>query len=203
MKFAARSAALVFALVITCAPALGQSCPPQGDSPKASIQALDRLKNRNAEPTNYARMTVPDFLAKFPASSAGNMDEAQGIVLEGYIVAAKQSGPESSNCHSQTARDFHVWVGAAPATSPQDGQAKRADAVIVEPTPWSQKHTGIRLRTLIALAKQGAKVRIYGWLFLDPEHLPELSKTRGTLWEVHPVTKIEVFTSGQWVEARS
>jgi hypothetical protein len=57
----------------------------------------------------------------------------------------------------------------------------------------------------------GDSVRISGWLMYDPEHFAQTSnydpahpsggvKVRATLWEVHPVTRIEVFdpATGQW-----
>jgi len=28
-------------------------------------------------------------------------------------------------------------------------------------------------------------VRVSGWLMLDPEHPDQVSKTRGTIWEIH------------------
>jgi len=42
-------------------------------------------------------------------------------------------------------------------------------------------------------------VRISGWLMLDPEHRNHLNKYRGTLWEVHPITRIEVQQDSTWV----
>jgi len=35
---------------------------------------------------------------------------------------------------------------------------------------------------------------------LDPEHRNMVGKYRGTIWEIHPITKIEVFKDGQWVD---
>jgi hypothetical protein len=35
-------------------------------------------------------------------------------------------------------------------------------------------------------------------LMLDPEHPEQLGKTRGTLWEIHPVMRIEVRRGGRW-----
>jgi hypothetical protein len=35
----------------------------------------------------------------------------------------------------------------------------------------------------------------------DPEHRAHLGRYRSTLWEVHPITKIEVFQDGQWIDA--
>jgi hypothetical protein len=34
----------------------------------------------------------------------------------------------------------------------------------------------------------------------DPEHAAHLGRYRSTLWEIHPITKIEVFKDGQWVD---
>ena len=45
-----------------------------------------------------------------------------------------------------------------------------------------------------------APVRISGWTLLDPEHRAHLGKYRSTLWGIHPVTKIEVFKGGPWVD---
>ena len=42
-------------------------------------------------------------------------------------------------------------------------------------------------------------VRISGWLFFDSEHGHDLGKRRTTLWEIHPITKIEVFKGGKWI----
>jgi len=44
-------------------------------------------------------------------------------------------------------------------------------------------------------------VRISGWLMLDPEHQDMInSGLRSTLWEIHPITKIEVWDNGSWVD---
>ena len=40
-------------------------------------------------------------------------------------------------------------------------------------------------------------VRISGWLMLDPEHRNHLNRYRNTLWEIHPLTKVEVLENGQ------
>ncbi|MBI1822752.1 MAG: hypothetical protein HYR80_01340 [Nitrospirae bacterium] len=188
-------------------------CPPEGNG---GDRILNRLKNRMVPPTTYEEMAVNQFLSsltpdlhtpkyrnKFSLAALHYVDqnEKRGIALVGYLIAAKQSGPESTNCHSQTRRDFHVWIGTDPAHSKQEAKAMRSRAVIVEPTPNGQElHPSWRLHILEKLAKQGARVRISGWAMYDPEHPDQLGKTRGTIWEVHPVTKIEVWTGNQWRE---
>ena len=37
-----------------------------------------------------------------------------------------------------------------------------------------------------------------GWLLFDPVHKGHLGTFRASLWEIHPITKIEVFRNGQW-----
>jgi len=73
--------------------------------------------------------------------------------------------------------------------------------VVAEVTPrWLAATHGWRLRFLKRLADQGARVRLTGWLMLDPDHPDQIGKTRGGLWELHPVTTIEVFSGGRWIE---
>jgi hypothetical protein len=66
-------------------------------------------------------------------------------------------------------------------------------AVIVETTP--------RIRSLHHwdptvldkwVGSSGKPVRITGFLMLDPEHRNQVGQYRGTVWEIHPITNIEV-----------
>ena len=34
---------------------------------------------------------------------------------------------------------------------------------------------------------------------MDPEHPDQISKTRGTIWEIHPIMQIETLKNGAWV----
>jgi hypothetical protein len=75
-------------------------------------------------------------------------------------------------------------------------------AVIVETTPRIRanhpKWTTQNLKPWIGTSQA---VRISGWLMLDPEHQDMIDHSqRSTLWEVHPVTKIEVLKNGLWVD---
>jgi len=40
-------------------------------------------------------------------------------------------------------------------------------------------------------ARDGQRVRISGWLLFDPDHPSDVGSSRGTIWEVHPVMKME------------
>jgi hypothetical protein len=44
------------------------------------------------------------------------------------------------------------------------------------------------------------QIRISGWTLSDPDHPGHIGDFRSTLWEIHPITKIEVMQNGQWVD---
>ncbi|HET7036634.1 MAG TPA: hypothetical protein VFI42_13200 [Thermomicrobiaceae bacterium] len=183
-------------------------CPPGGDG---TDPTLNRLKNRIDPVQRPSPVEAGDLLALPWPEAVDNrhMDnwppEARaavaryngvGLVLEGYLVRVAAEGAESTNCHSTAPDeiDFHVWIAAHP------GDARTA-AVVVEFTPRLRAvHDGWALKTLQQLAREKAPVRITGWLMLDPEHPEQVGKTRGTIWEIHPVTKIEVEQGGRWVD---
>jgi hypothetical protein len=44
------------------------------------------------------------------------------------------------------------------------------------------------------------RIRVYGWLYYESPHAGDgsVGTWRGTAWEVHPITRIEVFDNGAW-----
>ena len=183
-----------------------EGCPPEGSGGDA---ALNRLKNRDLPPPAYEPISVSELLANQPAAlmDAGRRErnnwpqialaqaiqwESRGVSVEGYLLRAKQQGPETCNCKDQTKRDYHIWIGDSP-------DADRSQSVVVEVSPrLLPAHPNWRLRILSRLAKDRAKVRISGWLMWDQEHPEEVGKSRGTMWEVHPIHVIEVWSGGEW-----
>jgi uncharacterized protein YraI len=141
--------------------------------------------------------------------------EGAAITVEGYLYKVKvesssvnaKSGGESTNCHAHLANDvdWHMPLTANLG----DGENV---AIIVETTPrvrkqhaqWTTAHlkpwtSHIGSKDNVSYNKQ--KVRISGWLMLDPEHQDMIDEgLRSTLWEIHPITKIEVWNDGQWVD---
>jgi len=183
-----------------------KGCPPGGDG---TDPELNTLKNRIDPVAAPAPMPFATLL-NLPWPSAVNQrhmaqwapgDRAQvaksnglGVTVEAYFIRVQAEGPESPNCHSTTDVDFHEWVVADPADD-------RTKAVVVEVGPRQRdKHVGWTLARFQQLAKDKARVRVTGWIMLDPEHPDQVDKTRGTIWEVHPATKIETFQGGQWVD---
>jgi len=45
------------------------------------------------------------------------------------------------------------------------------------------------------------RVRVTGWLMLDTQHVKDHDGgPRATLWEVHPITAVDVKSHGHWVK---
>lgn len=181
-----------------------QGCPPQGDGGDTDLNLLkNRIDTGNWQPTTVAdllALTWPPGIEKarrasWPASDGTQIAQNEGrpVVVEGTLLLARHEGPESPNCHDQSARDFHMWLAASAEDS-------RANAVVVEVTPRVRaQHPNWQPDSQIT-GLAGHHVRISGWVMMDQEHPEQLHKTRGTLWEVHPVMKIEVEQGGQWVD---
>jgi hypothetical protein len=153
-----------------------QGCPMQG---QGGDPDLYRLKNRSAQVSTTEPMTVAQInalsqplevlhgtRATWPASTVAEVSalEQKGVVVEGFLIGAKQSGTETTNCQRKNLRDYHLWIVDAKDQT-------RAQAVVAEVTPrWLVSNHGWHLHTLGRLAQQRARVRLTGWLMLDPEH---------------------------------
>lgn len=83
-------------------------------------------------------------------------------------------------------------------SSPQRRTARRPRRA-VEPTPrFYQNHPAWIWNTLKALEFSTDQVRISG--FTSIPVIGHMGRYRASMWETHPVTKIEIFKNGQWVE---
>ncbi len=183
-----------------------KGCPAGGDG---TDPPLNTLKNR-VDPV-AAPVAVPfDHLLNLPwpqGVAKKHMDQwsaadravvdrhnGVGVTVEAYFIRVQSEGPESPNCHSTTDVDFHEWITG-------NANDDRTKAIVIEMGPRLRaKHAGWTLQAFQKLATQKAKVRVTGWVMLDPEHPDQIGKTRGNIWEIHPVTKMEVNQNGQWVD---
>lgn len=141
--------------------------------------------------------------------------EGVAVSVEGYLYKVKvessssnaKSGGESTNCHARLASDVDWHM---PLTA-NVGEGEDV-AEIVETTPRVRRQhsqwSTARLKPWTSHSGNtpnanynGQKVRISGWLMLDPEHQDMINHgLRSTLWEIHPITKIEVWDNGSWVD---
>lgn len=182
-------------------------CPPRGDGGDAQLNVLknriDTAPWQSVPLQSLLNLTWPPGVEKMKrdtwsrsAAAAVALSEGRPVITDGYLLMVRHEGPESPNCHDPNARDYHMWL----ATSPSD---TRANAMIVELAPrvvarnpgWGSEANILRLA--------GHHVRIAGWLMLDQEHPEQLHKTRGTLWEIHPVMRIDVNQNGTWANLAS
>jgi lamin tail-like protein len=179
-------------------------CPAEGDG---GDREMNRLKNR-VDTATWQRASVAAVLAltwpkdieqkrrtSWTASDRAEIARYEGLPLqlEGYLAGAKSQGPESCNCHSVDNPDFHLWLVDAPNKT-------RLDSVVAEVTPRVRaRHPGWTMARLRDLMNKQTKVRISGWLMMDAEHPDQIGKTRGSIWEIHPILEIDVQTSFGWM----
>ena len=196
-RFCSLGVAAALALAPTYA--LAQACPLQGDAKQALAKELNPYKNREDAPLASKinlNATLPATLA--PGPDLQRWSREDGAIFEGVVINVKVGGIESVNCHAKDPahRDTHIELALDPS-------AASTQRVIVEVTPrWREKMAVIADWSTPALKKQliGHRVRVTGWLFDDLEHERQAENTnagaagnwRATVWEIHPVTGIQV-----------
>ncbi len=153
-----------------------------------TFQAITRLPMPSA-PISRLRWTQKQLRQIAPF-------EGTAVTLTGFLDSLKVQGPERCNCRmtQEADVDWHLWITA------HRGESKK-DAIVTETTPRVRKnHPGWTTAALIPFIQAPEQVRLSGWLMYDPDHPEQLGNHRITLWEIHPVTKIEVFKAGAWVD---
>jgi hypothetical protein len=125
--------------------------------------------------------------------------EGEALRTTGYLVAFKpQSGGsgEGTNCHLNAPSDTDTHMALVEGV----GEAEKS-SVVIEFTPrFLKAHPNWKKSALSPWLNSDNPVRISGWLMLDPDHRNHLNRFRSTLWELHPITKIEVWKDNQWVD---
>jgi hypothetical protein len=188
------------------APSDFHGIPPEGSGGDPD---LNRMKNRWSAPATYTPMSIAEIIA-MPHDALDAMDkehrsrwssgaqrqasasESKGVQVTGYIARVKEEGAESSNGKSEIYHDFHIWLTDAPGMDKSTG-------IIVEAIPfWKEQYPAWQLTEFEKLAYDHTKVRVSGWILWDEEHDDEVGKSRGSSWEIHPITKFEVFSEGGW-----
>lgn len=183
----------------------------------------DVRKNRTDEPSQYQAVTFDAILnlpypknhkphrTDWPPEDLAVIAPYEGIPVtvtafiarqNGIIVEDKQhsANGEATNCHAtdDAGVDWHVTLVKQPDDPKSTG-------IVVETTPRVRANghpwTPAMLEPHVTA---GDSVRISGWLLYDPEHFAQTTNydparpshgltVRATLWEVHPITHIDVF----------
>jgi hypothetical protein len=194
----------------------GGACAAEGlgkNGKRAPDPQTDLRKNRVDTSSTYYPVSSAQILTLpwigLPRRRAGwNQSDSLQVVqyegppvaLAGYLVDVVEEGPESTNCEIDTPEwhDWHMWL--VPTRTEAAGRDRKR-AVVVEVTPRLRARSPNWIFPSVKeLARNGEQVRISGWLMWDPDHPDQVGKTRGTTWEIHPVTRIEVFRGGFWTD---
>jgi hypothetical protein len=180
-----------------------KGCPPSGSGGDPVLNTLkNRIDEAQWQPTTISALLAlqwPEAIEQRPRSrwSAADREEVaryEGapVQVEGYLVEAKKMSPETCNCHSVEYVDYHIWIVDDPSKG-------RDQSIVIETSPRVQvHHPQWTLDRIRRLARSKEKVRISGWLMMDPEHPDQIGKTRGSIWEIHPVMQIETRELGGW-----
>ncbi len=196
----------------------GDSCGPFGGG-GTSVDSLTNVhKNRGDVPTVYhavAWEAIGDsvnlpYLRPAPVTRMRWTQENiariiapwEGIPVSvvGYIrkISPQGSNRESTNCRltGEANTDWHLALV-------KDFDDPESEAIVTEPTPRGKqmangKWTRARLRNYENPDSPADSVRISGFLLYDPAHPGHLRRFRKTLWEIHPITRIEVWRDGAW-----
>ena len=161
------------------------------------MKQLNKNKNRTDEPNDFVTISWDD-LSNLPAESVDDIQGAPVSVI-GYLsnrvkVQTEKPG-ESTNCNllEPNEVDWHMYLTKGP-------RQPIKTAIIVETTPRVRPNHKWTTEMLTPYVNKNKQVRISGWLMYDFQHLNVVGKERGTVWEVHPITKIEVQDDqGNWV----
>lgn len=162
-----------------------------------------------------------------PIAHQSALAENFPVVIEGYLGWVASQDGESPNCNQSTRFpdfdcdplptsaspanvDFHISLLDYPVVGFDHSSSgfahsaigrSRADAIIVETTPRVRiNHPGWTIGRLCAFVFDGTRVRISGWSMLDPEHPENVGETRATIWEIHPIMRIEFWDGKTWIE---
>jgi hypothetical protein len=185
-------------------------CPNVGRSSTKLDSGTNLLKNR-IEDGQYSAVDFKTVLALpwqgmrtrrylwTPADLKRTEDyEGSAISVTGYLVDVEPKAAEAPNCGKTTDDwvDWHIWL---VETLDEAQNKDKTQAIVVETTPRVRKEFPSRfdIATLRQWIHDGKQVTVSGWLMLDPDHPTDATgsahkhPSRGTIWEIHPVMKIE------------
>ena len=191
----------------------GRNCPWNGDNSdpgtfinknRADTAEADGILYHDVTWSAIAQLKFPDakpLRINWTADQIAEITpfEGEAVRTTGYLVAYKpQSGGkgEGTNCHLSVPSDTDTHMALVDDV----GEAEKT-SVVIEFTPrFLKAHPNWKRSVLSSWINSEDPVRISGWLMFDPDHRNHLNRFRSTLWEIHPITKIEVRKDNQWVD---
>jgi hypothetical protein len=175
---------------------------------------LWRKKLRLHTPASYIPISVDEMIdlqpgCPFQETQVPEIDrlERRAVVMEGYLVRVEQLADGKTYAHLLRRGDIHLEIDSEPDFLPAESSAERVICEVTVPFQW--RHERWNLEGLAPLAgwvsdslighsypggtPGGARVRLSGYLLDDFVHCVAVGDSRATAWEIHPVTKIEVW----------
>lgn len=174
-------------------------CGASGDTPDQKTQDLNNNKNRTDQPDDADYVEINwDDLKTLPKNRISDLQGAPVAVVGFFshkINVETSGGGESTNCHltGKDEVDWHIYLTKSSAQA-------ISQAIIVETTPRTRPSHKWTTNMLKPVVDSNTQVRVSGWLIYDWEHVSVIGTQRATVWEVHPITRIQVQRNGQWVD---
>jgi hypothetical protein len=175
----------------------------KGTAEKMTFPMLNQLQT-NVK--NDGSILFGDLFAPHPGPQVGrtklqHMGEGKQVVLKGFIFTARQEGPESVNCKGtiqEKVQNHDIHISIVENAS----ETNECNSVVVEMVPH-HRPADWKVGNVLSLTTAPAPlVRITGQLMFDSSHLPcqngagiRKNPKRSSLWEVHPIYKLEVCTA--------
>ncbi len=185
-------------IIVTTLSSIAQTtkpCPVTGDSKRKIDQLSDSLKNRNSTSIIVSSKYIGEFFVS--GDDFNRFTYYTYVKVRGMITEVKHGSSEQCNCHSTEKLDYDIHI----VFSDSLGNGK----MICEVNRFTQAtDKGLNYAAIHSMI--GRQVIIYGWLFPDSEHEQNATNTcikctnvwRTTIWEIHPIMKIEVLNVPSW-----
>jgi hypothetical protein len=197
-----------------CLVAVASGCERDRDYSYARRLHLLQAKLRTSVPKSYEPISFDQFVAlkpncPFDESMAPDIDrnEKRGVMLEGYLVRLVQLAGGVTYLHLTNRGDIHLEISAAPDFHGIAPSSQRIICEITVPFQWRHKRWNLEGLAPLATAVKdnltghiypggtsgGARVRVSGYLMDDFIHCLSVGRWRATVWEIHPITRLEVW----------
>ncbi len=162
---------------------------------------------------NYSDKILPGRTGRGPTTDRAplhDLGEGKQITFIGYVLKARQEGPESVNCgEGVTAKgdkkalfhDIHISLVETANTKTECSGIVAEMSPHHRPDAWTAGNVNKVAKSKAANKK--LQVRVTGNQFFDSSHRPcqggkkvGNNPQRASLWEIHPVYKFEVCSVG-------
>lgn len=177
------------------------NCGRYGNAKAERIRKVNFDKNRYELPSSSDidhAITLDRILEE--GDDENRFTNAQAAEVVGYVFAVKKGGIETCNCKAKKDRyrDTHIEL---TLDADKTGKTQR---MIIEITPRMRAKMEAKNVDWSTSALKKAIlhkwVKVTGWMLFDSEHWQNAENTnpdgdeiwRGTAWEIHPITGIDV-----------